>query len=122
MLVFVEEPAESVAAADSEARDRGRLGDRVWQRVQRPGVRDSPMWTMRVVMPLVLAQGVYEMCLAWRRIDRATLSSKGRSYLEELEREFERVRAALGDYRAYRAARLRAEQSPSTVEREARPA
>jgi hypothetical protein len=33
----------------------------VWQRAQGPGVRDTPMGTVRVVMPLVLAQGVYEM-------------------------------------------------------------
>jgi len=53
------------------------------------------------------AQGVYEMCLGWRRIDPATLSSKGNSYLQELEQEFGRVRAALHDYREYRAARKR---------------
>lgn len=34
MFVFVEEPAESVLTADGEARDRGRLGGRVWQRAQ----------------------------------------------------------------------------------------
>src|SRR5215510_14427239 len=64
MLVFVDEPAESVASADGEARDLGRFRDRVWQWAQGPGVRDSPRWTTRVVMPLVLAQGVYEMELA----------------------------------------------------------
>jgi CheY-like chemotaxis protein/HPt (histidine-containing phosphotransfer) domain-containing protein len=53
------------------------------------------------------AQGVYEMCLGWRRIDAATLSSQGKARIEELEREFGRVRAALQDYRAYRAARKR---------------
>ena len=53
------------------------------------------------------AQGVYEMCLGWRRIDPATLSSKGHSCLRELEQEFGRVRAALQDYRDYRAARKR---------------
>ena len=53
------------------------------------------------------ARGVYEMCLGWRRIDPATLSSKGHSCLRELEQEFGRVRAALQDYRDYRAARKR---------------
>ena len=53
------------------------------------------------------AQGVYEMCLGWRRIDPATLSSKGQSYLRELEHELARVRAARQDYRDYRAARKR---------------
>jgi CheY-like chemotaxis protein/HPt (histidine-containing phosphotransfer) domain-containing protein len=53
------------------------------------------------------AHGVYEMCLGWRRIDPATLSSKGHSCLRELEQEFGRVRAALQDYRDYRAARKR---------------
>jgi len=53
------------------------------------------------------AQGVYEMCLSWRRIDPATLSSKGPSYLRELEQELARVRAARQDYRDYRAARKR---------------
>lgn len=53
------------------------------------------------------AQGVYEMCLGWRRIDPATLASKGNSHLTELEQELGRVRAALQDYRDYRAARKR---------------
>ncbi len=53
------------------------------------------------------AQGVYEMCLSWRRIDPATLSSKGPSYLRKLEQELARVRAARQDYRDYRAARKR---------------
>ena len=53
------------------------------------------------------AQGVYEMCLAWRRIDPATLSSKGTAYLQELEQEVGRVQAALQDYRECRAARKR---------------
>jgi two-component system sensor histidine kinase RpfC len=53
------------------------------------------------------AQGVYEMCLGWRRIDPATLASKGSSCLTELEQELGRVRAALRDYRDYRAARKR---------------
>jgi len=57
------------------------------------------------------AQGVYEMCLGWRRIDPATLSSKGNSCLAELEQELGRVRAALQDYRDYRAARKRSGHS-----------
>jgi two-component system sensor histidine kinase RpfC len=61
------------------------------------------------------AQGVHDLCLAWRHIDRATLSSKGQSCLQELEREFERFGAALQDYGAYRA-RLRSAQTSARVE------
>jgi CheY-like chemotaxis protein len=65
------------------------------------------------------AQGVYEMCLGWRRIDPATLASKGNSCLTALEQELGRVRAALRDYRDYRAARKRsghaAQQAPSSA-------
>src|SRR4051812_24609075 len=37
----VSTPMSSPWSADGEVRDRGRLRDRVWQRAQRPGVRDS---------------------------------------------------------------------------------
>jgi CheY-like chemotaxis protein/HPt (histidine-containing phosphotransfer) domain-containing protein len=57
------------------------------------------------------AQGVYDMCLSWRRIDPATLSSKGDGYVRALEQEFGRVQAALRDYRQYRAARKRIESA-----------
>jgi CheY-like chemotaxis protein/HPt (histidine-containing phosphotransfer) domain-containing protein len=57
------------------------------------------------------AQGVYDMCLSWRRIDPATLSSKGDGYVRALEQEFGRVQAALQDYRQYRAARKRIESA-----------
>jgi two-component system, sensor histidine kinase RpfC len=41
------------------------------------------------------ARGVYEMCLAWRQIEPATLSSNGREHLAELEQELGRVSDAL---------------------------
>ena len=67
------------------------------------------------------AQGVYEMCLGWRRIDHATLSSKGHSCLRELEQEFGRVRAALQDYRDYRAARKRSGHAAQQAQSNATP-
>jgi two-component system sensor histidine kinase RpfC len=41
------------------------------------------------------AYGLYELCLEWRDIDEQTLAEAGERYLEQLIREFERVRAAL---------------------------
>jgi CheY-like chemotaxis protein len=67
------------------------------------------------------AQGVYEMCLGWRRIDPATLSSKGPSYLRELEQELGRVRTARQDYRDYRAARKRFGLAPPETQSGATP-
>src|SRR2546426_848364 len=45
------------------------------------------------------ARGIYEMCLAWRGIDAAALAGKGPAHVHELEQEFERVSAALQEYR-----------------------
>jgi len=41
------------------------------------------------------ARSIYELCLAWRQIDAATLQAEGRHHVGELETEFERVRKAL---------------------------
>ena len=54
------------------------------------------------------ARALYQMCLNWRRIEPAVLSSKGEICLAELEQELARVQEALRDYCDYRAARKRA--------------
>jgi two-component system sensor histidine kinase RpfC len=54
------------------------------------------------------ARALYQMCLNWRRIEPAVLSSKGEICLAELEQELGRVQEALRDYCDYRAARKRA--------------
>ena len=54
------------------------------------------------------ARALYQMCLAWRRIDPTVLSSKGEMYLAELEQELGRVQEALREYCDHRAARKRA--------------
>src|SRR6266516_3777146 len=56
MLVFVEEPAEAVAPADVQMRDRGWIDDLGWW-PEEPGIRDAPVGPMEVVVPFVLAQG-----------------------------------------------------------------
>jgi hypothetical protein len=48
MLVLVEDAAEAVASVDVEAGGSVRPGDRRGQRTQRTGVRDSPMWPVRM--------------------------------------------------------------------------
>src|SRR3954451_3210093 len=63
MFVFVEESAETIVPADAQTCDRGGTGDRLRQRIQRPGVRNTPMGTVTVVVPFVLAQGVQKMRL-----------------------------------------------------------
>jgi two-component system sensor histidine kinase RpfC len=40
------------------------------------------------------ARGIYEMCLAWRRIEPEDLASEGEVYLKGLRDEYERVRVA----------------------------
>ena len=60
----MEESAESVVSADVERCQRGRFGDRFGQRLLRPGVRDTAMWAVFVVVVFVLAQGVEQMRLA----------------------------------------------------------
>jgi hypothetical protein len=55
MFVFVEESAETIVPADAQTCDRGGTGDRLRQRIQRSGVRDTPMGTVAVMVPFVLA-------------------------------------------------------------------
>ncbi len=61
MFVFVEESAETIASADMQPCDRGGVGHRLGQRTQGPGVRDAPMGTVTVMVPLVLPYGVQKM-------------------------------------------------------------
>jgi hypothetical protein len=63
MLVFVEEAAEAIMSADASVCDGCRVGDRPGEWVQRSGVGDASMGSMRVVVPFVLAQGVKQVCL-----------------------------------------------------------
>ncbi len=58
MFVLMEDTAQTITSTDVETRNRVWIGDRLRQRMQRPGVRDTPMGPMRVVVPLVLVQGV----------------------------------------------------------------
>jgi shikimate kinase len=51
------------------------------------------------------------MCLAWRGIDAAALAGKGPAHVHELEQEFERVSAALQEYRRGRGGQARSRQS-----------
>jgi hypothetical protein len=63
MFVFMDESAEAVMAVDAQVRDRGWIGDRLGEWARWPGVPNAPMRTMRVVVLLVFAEGVDEMCL-----------------------------------------------------------
>jgi hypothetical protein len=63
MFVFIEESAEAIASTDVQVGDRGLLGDRLGERAQRSGVREAPMGPVRVVVPLILAQSVEQVCL-----------------------------------------------------------
>jgi hypothetical protein len=58
MIVFVEEAAGTVASADAQVRDGGRVGDRLGEWAQRPGVGNASMGPARVVVPFVFAEGV----------------------------------------------------------------
>jgi len=51
------------------------------------------------------AQGIYELCLAWRDMDGATLECDGKTHVERLTQEFERVREALMEAQATRGLR-----------------
>jgi hypothetical protein len=64
VFVLVEESAEPIVSADVQMCEPGKAGDRFGQRIQRPGVRNTPMGTVTVVVPFVLAQGVQQMRLA----------------------------------------------------------
>jgi two-component system, sensor histidine kinase RpfC len=46
------------------------------------------------------AQGIYEMCLAWRTIEAGALAAPDADHVAKLEAELARVRAALGSYLA----------------------
>ena len=63
MFIFVEEAAETVASADAQVRDGGRVGDRLGERVQRSGIRYAPVRPVRVVVRFVLAEGVEQVGL-----------------------------------------------------------
>ena len=59
--ILVEEPAESVVAADVQRCQRGRFGHRVAQRTLRPEARNTAMWAMFIVVVFVLARGMEQM-------------------------------------------------------------
>ena len=63
MFVFAKDAAQTVTSTDVEACDRVWIGDRIRQRILRPGVRDSPMGSVGVVVPLVLVQGAQQVRL-----------------------------------------------------------
>ena len=50
---------------------------------------------MRSCAANVGAQNVYRMCLAWRDLDAQEIAASGAQCMKILEKEFERVRAAL---------------------------
>jgi len=56
-------PPKVVTSADVEVCDLVWIGERFGQWLQCPGVRDAPMGPAGVVVPLVLVQGVQEVCL-----------------------------------------------------------
>jgi hypothetical protein len=47
---------QAVASADGEVRDRGWIGDRIGQWLQRAGVRDAAVGSVSVVVLFVLSQ------------------------------------------------------------------
>lgn len=49
VFILVQEAAEVIASADVQVCDCGWIGDRLGERVQRPGIRDAPMRPVRVV-------------------------------------------------------------------------
>ncbi|MFJ1847457.1 hypothetical protein [Streptomyces sp. NPDC088146] len=63
MSVLVENAAEAIAAADVEAGDLVRIGDRRGQWMQWAGIRDALMRPMGVVELFERAQGVEQMPL-----------------------------------------------------------
>jgi hypothetical protein len=70
MFVFVEEAAGAVGSADVRVGDGGWVGDRLGEAARRSGIGDAPMGPVRVVVPLILAQGVEQVRLV---PDAATL-------------------------------------------------
>ena len=75
MIVFVEEAAGTVASADAQVRDGGRVGDRLGEWAQRPGVGNASMGPARVVVPFVFAEGVERW--VWFQIRVRSSSSCG---------------------------------------------
>lgn len=63
IFVLVQEPAEPVVSADAQLGERGGIGDRFGQRLQRSGVPDTPVRAVPVVVPFVFSQGVQQMRL-----------------------------------------------------------
>ena len=61
MLAFVDEAAETIAPPDVEPGELVRVGDLLGEWLQGSSVRDSPMGSVTVVVPFILAQGVQEM-------------------------------------------------------------
>lgn len=63
MPVLMWYPAEPIASSSVKAGDLGRSGERYGQWLERAGVRDAPMRSVRVVEVLELPQGVQEVGL-----------------------------------------------------------
>ncbi len=76
MFVFIEEAAEAVPSADVQVCDCGWVGDRLGELAQRSGIRDAPMGPVRVVVPLILPQGVEQVRLV---ADEMTCIGRSRS-------------------------------------------
>jgi len=49
MFVFMKDAAQTITPTDVEACDRVWFGDRLGQRMQRPGVRDPPVGSVGVM-------------------------------------------------------------------------
>jgi hypothetical protein len=58
VFVFVQDAAQALTPADVEVRDLVWIRERFGQWMEWSGVRDSPMWPVLVVVPLVLAQSM----------------------------------------------------------------
>ncbi|MFF1691571.1 hypothetical protein, partial [Streptomyces sp. NPDC058254] len=63
MSVLVEEAAQAFTSSYLEAGDLPWVGDRLWQGMQWPGVRDALVRPMGVVEVFELSQGMKEMAL-----------------------------------------------------------
>ena len=59
----MEDTAQTVTPMDVEAGHRVWFGDRLRQRMQRPGVRDPPVGSVDVVVRLVFVQGMQQTAL-----------------------------------------------------------
>src|SRR5215467_18796 len=63
MFARVEDSAQPLASSDVQAGDLLWIGDRRWQRTQRPGVRDALMGPVVVVEDFELTQGAEKVVL-----------------------------------------------------------